>query len=83
MFAQFPTAEIGAPEWDAQVAESVRQQLDAQDLAWRQQFAPETLPKPSTQQQGGADVLLLAGIGAAVWFLARSKPKRRKRANRR
>jgi hypothetical protein len=83
MLGDLPTAEIGTPEWDAQVAESVRQQFAAQDLAWRQQFAPQTLPAATSATAGGqVDLFVLAGIGAAVWFLARSKPKR-KRMNRR
>ncbi len=76
MVGAFPTAEIGTPEWDAQVAESVRQQLAAQDLAWRQQFAPETI---RTSAAAPNNFLLFFGLGLAVWFVARDKKKRKRR----
>ncbi len=78
MLGDPPTAEIGTPEWDAQVAASVAAQFAAQDLAWRQQFAPETIQTAGTQPASN-DFLLFAGLGLAVWFLAKEKPKRRRR----
>ncbi len=90
MLGDFPTAEIGTPEWDAQVAESVRQQFaaqEAQDLAWRRQFAAATLPAAadnaaSASSQSNADLFLLAGVGVGIWFLTRPTKRKRGRSRR-